>query len=236
MTSFRALFAYFAIVAVAHLAFLAAGASVAADVTQVAAMPILAVALLKCSAAARSGGRLTRWTLLALGFSWLGDSVPRFLSGDAAFMAMVGGFLLAQLAYITAFAPRWRLSILAHRRWWFLPYAALFVALVVICVPHAGGLAPVVTVYGLTLVTMAVLATGVHRLAWVGGALFFVSDGLIALRAFAPWWPLQGAAGSITVMTTYFAGQLLLVIGVLRTARTCTSPGSPSRASAQQPG
>lgn len=223
MTSFRALFAYFALDAVAHLAFLAAGMSVAADVTQIAAMPILAIALMRCSAAARSGGRLTRWTLIALGFSWLGDTVPRSLSGDAAFLAMVGGFLLAQLAYITAFAPRWRGSILARRRWWLAPYAALFVALVVACLPHAGALAPAVVIYGVTLVSMAILATGVHRLAWLGGALFFVSDGLIALRSFAPWWPLHGATESIAIMTTYFAGQLLLVIGVLRTARACSS-------------
>ena len=41
-----------------------------------------------------------------------------------------------------------------------------------------------VLVYGACLGTMAVLSTGVNRLTAVGGALFLVSDGLIALDAF----------------------------------------------------
>jgi len=71
-----------------------------------------------------------------------------------------------------------------------------------------------VLAYGLLLGAMAVLATGVNPLVWAGGALFLVSDGLIALNAFAPWWdlPLQG----FWVMLTYIAAQLLIVLGVLR--------------------
>lgn len=193
--------------------FLAIGTAQPAAVTQIAAMPILAIALW------RSGvrSRLTGWMLLGLGFSWLGDTVPRFLTGDGAFLAMLGEFLLAQLAYIVAFAPLWRESIAGRGgRVWLLPYAAVFAGLVLACLPGAGGLAPAVVVYGLLLVTMAVLSSGVDRLAWIGGALFFASDGIIALNRFADWWPLSGAAQDILVMTTYLAGQALLVVGVLR--------------------
>lgn len=193
--------------------FLAIGTAQPAAVTQIAAMPILAIALW------RSGvrSRLTGWMLLGLGFAWLGDTVPRFLNGDGAFLAMLGEFLLAQLAYIVAFAPLWRESIAGRGgRVWLLPYAAVFAGLVLACLPGAGGLAPAVVVYGLLLVTMAVLSSGVDRLAWIGGALFFASDGIIALNRFADWWPLSGAAQDILVMTTYLAGQALLVVGVLR--------------------
>lgn len=213
VAAFRALLAYFALVAVAHLVFLAVGATQPATVTQIAAMPILAIALW------RSGvrTRLTRWMLLGLGFSFLGDTVPRFLTGDGAFMAMLGEFLLAQVAYIVAFAPLWRESIAGRGgRVWLLPYAAVFAGLVLACLPGAGGLAPAVVVYGLLLVTMAVLSSGVDRLTWMGGALFFASDAIIALNRFADWWPVSGAAQDILVMTTYLAGQALLVVGVLR--------------------
>lgn len=213
MTAFRALLAYFALVAVAHLAFLAAGADLPADITQIAAMPILAIALWRTGVRTR----MAHWTLLGLGFSWLGDTVPRFLSGDGAFLSMLGGFLLAQLAYIVAFAPLRRESIAGSGgRGWLAPYAVVFAALVVACVPGAGVLAPAVVVYGLLLVTMAVLATGVDRLAWIGGALFFASDGMIALNRFADFWPVSGATQGILVMSTYLLGQALLMLGVLR--------------------
>lgn len=227
MTRLSAPFVFFALIAVAHLAALAADWREAASVTQIAAMPVLALALVPAARQPGADSRLVRWTLLALGFSWLGDTVPRFLAGDAAFVAMVGGFLLAQLAYIAAFAPRWRTSMLAAHRVRLVPYAALFVALVVSCLPHAGALAPLVTGYGITLVSMAILASGINRYAWIGGALFFVSDGLIALRTFAPSWPLAGTAESLTIMTTYFAAQALLVAGVLRAVRVSRAAGEP---------
>ena len=70
-----------------------------------------------------------------------------------------------------------------------------------------------VLVYGACLGTMAVLSTGVNRVTAVGGALFLVSDGLIALDAFVPGFglPVQG----FWVMATYVAAQALLVAGVL---------------------
>jgi len=70
-----------------------------------------------------------------------------------------------------------------------------------------------VLVYGLCLGTMAVLATGVDRLAWVGGAFFLVSDGLIAIDAFSD---LDLPAHDVSVMATYVVAQLLLVLGIIR--------------------
>lgn len=60
--------------------------------------------------------RLRAATLTALGFSWLGDSVPDLTSGDGAFIAMVACFLCAQVAFIVGLLPHWRASVLGHNR------------------------------------------------------------------------------------------------------------------------
>lgn len=183
-----------------------------ASASQVLLMPLLAAVLWRSSRAPRS--RLVRLTLVALGFSWLGDTAPRLSEGDTAFLLMVGFFLVAQVTYIVAFWPWRRESVAGRRRQWVVPYVVAVAALIVACVPHAGALLVPVLAYGLVLGTMAVLATGVGPLTWAGGAVFLVSDGLIALEAFAPWWslPLQG----FWVMLTYVLAQVLIVLGVLR--------------------
>jgi uncharacterized membrane protein YhhN len=198
----------FAALSVTHLGAQLAGAGPAATVTQWLLMPALAAVL-------RGRGHLSaadRVVLVALGFSWLGDSVPSLLPDGARFLAMVGFFLCAQVAYVVAFRSRWRRSVLPRPA--VLAYVAAFAGLLALCAPGADGLLVPVVVYGVCLTAMAVLATGVHPLAAVGGAVFFVSDGLIALDAFANWYdpPVPG----FWVMLTYLAGQALIVAGVLR--------------------
>ena len=83
-----------------------------ADATQPLLMPALAAVLLTGTSVPRS--RLVRITLLALFFSWLGDTLPRLASGDAGFLVMVGCFLLAQVAYVVAFWPLRGQSLLAR--------------------------------------------------------------------------------------------------------------------------
>ena len=96
--------AAFAVVALVHLGVLLAGGGVVADATQVLLMPLLA-AVLWCETSAPRG-RWSPWVMVALGLSWLGDSAPELaLQGDPSFLVMVGFFLLAQVAYITAFVP-----------------------------------------------------------------------------------------------------------------------------------
>ena len=151
--------------------------------TQVLLMPLLAGALWCETTAPR--GRLVTLTLVALGLSWLGDSAPRLASGDAAFLVMVGFFLLAQVAYIAAFLPFRARSVLHVRRPLLLVYVAAVAALVLACVGGAAGMLVPVLVYGACLGTMAVLSTGVNLPTALGGVLFLVSDGLIALDAFA---------------------------------------------------
>jgi len=186
-------------------------------------MPVLALALLAQTTSPRS--RLLQLTLAALIGSWLGDTAPRFLDGDPAFLAMVGCFLVAQVCYLVAFRPYLADSIVRQGRGWLTAYGVVVVALIVVCLPGAGVLAPAVLVYGLCLGAMAVLATGVDRLAWVGGALFLVSDGLIAIDAFSD---LDLPAHDVSVMATYVVAQLLLVLGVIRRDARSAPDGSPA--------
>jgi uncharacterized membrane protein YhhN len=224
------LLAPYLLLTVAHLFAQAASADGLAAVTQALLMPALAAYVV----AARSDSRLVRLTLVALGFSWLGDTVPRALDGDGAFIAMVGCFLLAQVSYVIAFRPFAAASVLHQRRQWAAAYVLAVLALMAACLPGAGVLAPAVLGYGGCLLAMAVLATGVHRLTWAGGALFLVSDGLIALDAFATGLP--GVGQHVVVMATYTAAQLLIVLGVLARARVDVATPAPTAAAAAGPG
>lgn len=211
---------YLALVTV-HLVWQLTGHDLPARVSQWLLMPVLAAFLL-VSTRGVDRGRLITLTLAALFFSWLGDTAPSLASGDTAFLLMVGFFLVAQVVYIVAFWPFRASSVLHHRRILLVPYAVLIALLVLACAPHAGPLLVPVLLYGLVLGAMAVLATGLNALVWAGGALFLVSDGLIALNAFAPWWDLPGQG--FWVMLTYTAAQLLIVLGVLRRDRSGTRP------------
>lgn len=216
----RLFLAGFALVAVVHLVAQLAGSDAVATTTQVLLMPLLAAVLWCETSSPRS--RLVALVLLALGLSWLGDSAPKLTSGDAAFLVMIGFFLLAQVAYIVAFLPFRARSVLQVRRPLLLVYVAAVAALVAACAGGAAGLLVPVLVYGACLGTMAVLATGVNRLTALGGALFLVSDGLIALGAFASGFalPVEG----FWVMSTYVAAQVLIVLGVLREQATPAVP------------
>lgn len=183
--------------------------------TKALLMPLLAANLL---ARAPAPERTIRLMLAGLGLSWLGDVMPGFVPDEYSFVTMVGFFLLAQGAYVTAFAPYVRRRFSTAERGPILAAAAAYglalVALCRWCLPQAGPLAVPVVVYGLVLGAMATSSTAVNRLAGLGGLVFFVSDSLIALNAFAPGYDWAGH--HVAVMGTYIAAQALLVAGVLR--------------------
>ncbi|MDH6678826.1 putative membrane protein YhhN [Rhodococcus sp. LBL1] len=210
-TPVRVTWAAFAALALVHLAAQLVGADTAANVTQWFLMPVLAAVLWLSTAAPRS--RLVVLTLVALGFSWLGDSAPDLADGDTAFLLMVGFFLLAQITYIAAFAPFTTTDALRRNRGVVVAYVVVVALLIAACAPGAGALLVPALVYGAALGAMAILAAGVNRTVAIGGGVFLVSDGMIALGAFADWFdpPVEG----FWVMATYIAAQVLIVLGVL---------------------
>ena len=211
----RILLAGFAVTTLLHLGAQLGALPVLENVTQWLLMPLLAVMLYVETTAPR--GRLVSLTLVALTLSWLGDTAPDLASGDTSFLLMVGFFLLAQLAYIIAFLPYRAHSVLTRRRWLLAVYVAAVVGLVAACAGGAEQMLVPVLAYGACLGAMAVLSTGVHPATALGGALFLVSDGLIALGAFAPGFdpPFEG----FWVMVTYVAAQVFIVGGVLAEQR-----------------
>lgn len=188
----------------------AAPGGVLADVTQVLLMPLLLWFLVTTTP--RPQSLLVRLTVVALVLSWLGDTLPRFVAegSELGFLLMLGAFLLAQLAYVAALTPFVGRSIARTRPVLVAPYAiALLVLLVVVTL--GSGFRWQVALYGIAITTMAVLATGLDRVATTGAIVFVISDALIAVRPFADVeLPLHG----VWVMLTYVVGQTLLVAAI----------------------
>lgn len=222
----RVFLALFALITIAHLVTQVWGLHAWDRPTQVFLMPALLLVL--AAATGRPRNRVITLAMVALVFSWLGDTAPAFASGDTAFLLMVGFFLVAQVVYVVAFWPYRAHSVLTRRRWLLVPYVGFVAVLVWLCAPYAGSLLVPVLIYGMLLGLMAVLATGLGPWVAVGGALFLLSDALIALRAFAPGWdelPLVG----FWVMSTYLAAQTLIILGLLsRRTKRAERVGAPA--------
>lgn len=149
--------------------------------------------------------------VLALVLSLAGDvflMLPRDL-----FVAGLGSFLLAHLAYIAGFAQDGgSLGAIALS---FVVIAAGVGLLGVRIVDGARGadrrLAAPVSIYILAIVVMAAMAVADGSLlAATGALLFLVSDSLIGWTRFmqpVPWAP-------VTIMVTYHAAQFLLVLSL----------------------
>lgn len=188
-------------------------------VTKALLMPLLAGVLV--TAAPRPWPRVVRLIVLALALSWLGDVVPEVVDHPTPVLIAVAFFLLAQLAYVAAFWPWRRSSLVARKPLLLLPYLAALATLLLLVRDGVGGLLVAVVVYGVVLTSMAVLASGLGRLATVGGALFMLSDALLAISVFTdPDLPAHG----VWVMLTYVVGQLLIVEGALGNARADAAP------------
>jgi uncharacterized membrane protein YhhN len=201
------------VVATVHVAALALGDEAVAAPTKLALMPLLALAV-------AWGARGARWTMAhtllvgAIALSWLGDGAGPFFPGFETVPMMLLWFGLAHVCYIWLF---WRLIAVKRPPVWSLVYVAWWVALLAVLWPHLGGLLGPVAIYGIVLGATAAGAARCHPLVAWGGALFLISDSILAFRLFAPD-ALPGGAGAL-VMLTYCAGQGLIAAGVLATLR-----------------
>lgn len=217
-----------------NLVALIAGADAVAAWSQVLLMPALALVLLSppraesAEARADRGAEQTRaagsaavpsaagsaavpWALGALAASWVGDSLPKIVPEDTQFLAMIGGFAVAQVLWLVAFT---RVRGTRPPVPFILLLIAVAVALLTVTVPDAGILAPAVVVYGLLLAATAYAAAGHGWVGALGGAFFVLSDGLIALGAFRPEL-VDWAQRDLVVMATYVVAQALFVATVL---------------------
>jgi uncharacterized membrane protein YhhN len=164
-------------------------------------------------------------SLMPLLLSWVrAQQAPPLL--QAALLASAAGDLLLetdlQLAGMAAFAAAHAcylavfLAKPGERSWRVLAaYGAVWAALIAVLAPGLGGQRVPVAAYALLLTATAIAARWHNPRSGLGGALFLISDALIALRLAGRDFPFRGAL----VMSTYATGQYLLTSGV-------TSPGS----------
>ncbi|MFE3902974.1 lysoplasmalogenase [Streptomyces sp. NPDC059153] len=190
------------------IAFLVASAvdlfGVLADVgaAHLVAKPLLMPLLAGYAAARRGPGLL----IAALLFGWGGDTLL-LPDADTAFLIGMGSFAAGHVCYLWLFG-RARSSLPVG-----FVYAAVlatFVALLWSGLP--ADMRIPMTGYSLLLTAMAYRAGTLGRYAAAGGALFLLSDALIA-TGIADWPQLP--APDFWVMLTYIAAQFLLTVGAL---------------------
>jgi len=143
----------------------------------------------------------------ALALGGAGD-VALLGSSDAAFTAGLACFLAGHAAWVHALRRRPGGGRLRSRPVLAVPYLAAFGALNVYLWPRTGKYRLPVLAYSTALLAMslAALDSGSRRTA-AGGALFLVSDTLLALERFAG---LHLPAHEGVVMATYTTAQALL--------------------------
>jgi uncharacterized membrane protein YhhN len=207
-------FAPYVVLSVLHLVVLTSASdlgfdrsTVAVTVTKLLLMPALVAAVL-LTRPHRSA--ITGLLVAAIVLSWGGDAMLTG-SGDGWFVAGLLSFLAAHAAYVILFL---RLPTAGRRLpWWTLAYLAWFAGFLALLAPGLGALLVPVAVYGAVLGTMAALAGGIGGFVALGGALFVVSDSVLALGRFLPGY--EFAAHDLVVMSTYLAAQALIALGVL---------------------
>ncbi|MGP4110895.1 lysoplasmalogenase [Streptomyces sp. 4N509B] len=200
----------FLLAACVDLVSLLAGADLGHVVAKPLLMPLLA------AYAAASGA--PRPLVAALLFGWGGD-VLLLLDNDPAFLLGMGSFAAGHVCYLLLFGRRSTSVGLG------LGYAVVLVGVVALLWPDLPAeLRVPVAGYSLLLAAMAYRASSLGVLAGVGGALFLLSDTLIATDLAE--WP-QPPAADAWVMATYLAAQYLLTAGVLAAT---SSGGRPARA------
>ncbi|MGA5869843.1 lysoplasmalogenase [Streptomyces cinereoruber] len=197
----RALLAAFGLATAADLVSLLAGAELGHQIAKPLLMPLLAA-----YAATRGAPKLL---VAALLFGWGGDV---FLLSDAdwAFLVGMGSFAAGHVCYLVLFGRSRTSPALG------VLYAAALAGTVALLWPDLPAeLRIPVAGYSLLLTAMAYRASSLGLLAGLGGALFLLSDTLIATGVAE--WP-QLPAPDFWIMLTYIAAQYLLTTGALRSS------------------
>lgn len=164
--------------------------------------------------------------LLAFFFSWTGDIFLMFSGGydnEMLFYAGVGGFFLAQVAYIFVFllnAENDIKGLLLRNPLWFIPLLGYGVLIYWVLYPRLDGvMVPVILVYALSLVGMSLAALNRRdrvnyssfRLVFAGSLFFLASDSMIAINKFHTEIPHAG----FLIMLTYIIAQYLIMRGLI---------------------
>ncbi|MEV0409246.1 lysoplasmalogenase [Streptomyces sp. NPDC050448] len=174
----------------------------------VIAKPLLMPLLVAYVCFHRSGGtrRAPRLLIAALLFGWGGDLALLF-DAEPAFLVGMGSFAAGHVCYLVLFGRRGTHPALGGA------YAvALLGTVALLWGDLPAGLRIPVAGYSLLLTAMAYRSSALGLRAGLGGALFLLSDTLIATGVAA--WP-QLPRPDFWIMATYVAAQYLLAAGAL---------------------
>jgi uncharacterized membrane protein YhhN len=167
----------------------------------------------------------------ALAFSWAGDVVlelPHVIEftrlNDILFMAGLVCFMITHIMYFTVFSLTPGRNYVCKKLFFFiLPVMIYGSGLLCFMYNDLGGMRIPVILY--TIVLLAMLAAAISRyqkvnnfsyyLVLSGAILFVLSDSLLAINKFSH--PFKGS--SALIMSTYLAGQFLIVIGYIKQYR-----------------
>ncbi len=163
---------------------------------------------------------IKKWVTLALCFSWLGDVLLMFQLKDALYFLLgLSAFLLAHIFYILFFYGIKQNEKIGSRWWLLLPVVLYYAALIGLLYPHLADMKVPVSVYGLVISFMLLLA--LHTLfikskatgKWMasGAVLFIISDSVLAVNKF--YQPFESAG--LIIMLTYGLAQLFIVKGAI---------------------
>lgn len=164
--------------------------------------------------------------LVAIFFSWIGDSLLMYQQNDSLYFLLgLGSFLMAHVAYaISFYGLKWKEAnnpLLATQKLRHsLTLILAGIALVSILSPGLGDMRLPVTVYASVIVFMSIVAllrygyTSVTSFALIfgGAVIFMVSDSILAINKFRE--PLAYAGSWI--MLTYCIAQFMIVQGAIR--------------------
>lgn len=134
---------------------------------------------------------------------------------EFTFIAGLLVFLIVQLSYCVVFFQRrgaWK-----KRAWLLALITAFYCWALVFLAPRAEAMAIPVAVYMTAICAMGVFAAAYlgSPLVTLGALSFMVSDTVIGINRF--WLPVPAA--DLVIMTTYYLGQILIVLGVIKTGQ-----------------
>jgi len=204
----------FGIVSAVHLVLNGAGATPWDSVTKCLIAPLLAAWVIE-----QKGPRLL---VAALIFCFFGDL---FLEFDNLFIVGMAAFAAAHICFIRFFISRGAIGQLKRKPWILAIYAIAGVALVAYCWGglHDGLKAPI-PVYATLLIGTASTSLATDLRAGLGGTLFLISDGIIALGE-AGRINKDATLTGLAIMTFYILSIFFLSTGSMDRENATLSAG-----------
>jgi uncharacterized membrane protein YhhN len=206
----------FGVMAVVHLALNGADASPWASITKCFLAPLLAVWVIQ-----QKGPRAL---VVALVFCFFGDLFLEL--GDSVFVVGMAAFAGAHITFIRFFVARGAVAQLRRRPLILVVYVIAAIGMVTyVWTGLDAGLRPVIPIYAALLVGTAATSLATDVRAGVGGALFLISDGIIALGQ-ADRIDNDATATGLAIMTFYIVSIFFLATGIVDREKATVAAGA----------